>query len=84
VGGGVQRANLTDAAVGLRKVNYTPAYEAIAGVKFFVFRHFALFGEFKRTTGEHTFRYDTLRPADFQERVSITANHLLAGVAVHF
>ncbi len=84
VGGGVQRALLTDSSTGLRKINYAPAYEAIAGVKFFVFRHFAIFGEFKRTTGEHTFKFDNVKPVDYQERHTITANHLLAGVAVHF
>lgn len=83
-GGGVQRARFTDSLTGFRKADYAPAFEAIAGVKLFLFRNIAVFGEFKRTYAEHRFKFDNLRPLDYQEKHNITANHLLAGVALHF
>ncbi len=84
VGAGVERARLTDGATGFRKVDYAPAFDVIAGLKLFVFRNFALFGEYKRTYAEHRFKFDNLKPLDYQEKHTITANHLLAGVALHF
>jgi hypothetical protein len=84
VGVGVQRAFLTDHATGFRGADYAAAYEVVTGLKFFLFRHLAVFGEFKRTSAEHDFQYNNLKPLDFSERHNITSNHLLAGVAVHF
>lgn len=84
VGVGAQRARLTDPVLGFRRDDYSPAYEVVAGLKFFVFRHLAVFGEFKRTSAEHEFQFGNVAPPGYEERHNITSNHLLAGVALHF
>ncbi len=79
IGGGVQRARLS--IQGYEETSYSPSFQALTGIKFFVIKYLALFGEAKWTQGWHTFKYET----DFYwERYSISTLHLVGGVALHF
>lgn len=79
IGGGVQRARLS--AGSYEETSYSPCFQGLGGIKFFVIKYLALFGEAKWTQGWHTFKYET----DFYwERYSISTIHLVGGVALHF
>ncbi len=80
IGGGVQRTSQTWASV-VNDVSYSPEWQALAGAKFFIFRNFAIFGEWKRTSG--TFRSGFGFP-EYRESTPIVSNHLVGGVALHF
>lgn len=79
IGGGAQRARLS--RQGYEETSTSPSIQALGGVKFFVVKYLAVFGEAKWTQGWHTFKYET----DFYwERYSISTIHLVGGVALHF
>lgn len=77
VGGGVQHASmrLTD---GSEDSNSALLVQGLAGVKIFVVRHVAIFGEYKFTYAEHSFVFDSTR------NETIQAHHMTFGVALHF
>jgi len=82
---GVQRTHLSDSSVSHQETSYSPAIQGLAGIKFFIFRNFALFGEWKRTTGWGTFTYDGAGfPPGFSEKVTIASNLVVGGIAIHF
>ena len=79
IGGGAQRARLS--TVGYEETSYSPCFQGMGGVKFFVIKYLALFGEAKWSQGWHTFKYET----DFYwERYSLSTIQLVGGVALHF
>jgi hypothetical protein len=79
VGGGAQRARLS--TLGYEETSTSPSVQALGGIKFFVVKYLALFGEAKWTQGWHTFKYET---DSYWERYSISTIHLVGGVALHF
>ena len=84
-GVGVQRAHLSDSIVSHQETSYSPAIQGMVGLKFFIFRNFALFGEWKRTTGWATFTYDgTGAPPGLSEKSTIASNLVVGGIALHF
>ena len=85
VGGGlgVQRAALTRA--GFEETSYSPAVPGLVGVKFFLIRNLAIFGEVKQTTGWNKFDFEGAgAPPGYFEKYTISSNHFVAGVALHF
>ena len=79
IGGGAQRAKLS--ILGYEETSTSPSVQALGGIKFFVIKYLALFGEAKWTQGWHTFKYET---DSYWERYSISTIHLVGGVALHF
>ena len=79
IGGGAQRAKLS--ILGYEETSTSPSVQALGGIKFFVVKYLALFGEAKWTQGWHTFKYET---DSYWERYSIATIHLVGGVALHF
>lgn len=79
IGGGAQRAKLS--ILGYEETSTSPSVQALGGIKFFVVKYLALFGEAKWTQGWHTFKYET---DSYWERYSISTIHLVGGVALHF
>ena len=77
VGGGVQHATmrLTD---GSEDSNSALMVQGLAGIKIFVVRHVAIFGEYKFTYADHSFVFDSTR------NETIQAHHMTFGVALHF
>lgn len=77
VGGGVQHATmrLTD---GSEDSNSALLVQALAGIKIFIVRHVAIFGEYKWTYADHSFVFDSTR------NETIQAHHMTFGVALHF
>ena len=85
VGGGLgaQRANLT--IQGYQETSYSPAVQGLVGVKFFLIKNLAIFGEVKRTIGWNKFDFeDAGAPPGYFQKYTISSNHLVAGVALHF
>jgi hypothetical protein len=85
VGGGlgVQRAHLT--SFGFQETSYSPAVQGLVGVKVFLIKNLAIFGEVKRTTGWNRFDFEgSGAPPGFYEKYTISSNHFVAGVALHF
>ena len=56
------------------------------GMKFFVFRNLAVFGEFKLIWSSHDFTYSNsgIMPPGYEETWSVVTNFLVGGVALHF
>lgn len=85
VGGGlgVQRAHTT--FLGYQETSYSPAVQGLVGIKFFLIKNLAIFAEVKRTTGWNEFNYEGLgTPPGYHEKFTITSNHFVGGVALHF
>jgi len=83
VGGGVQCASMTN--VGFQETSYSPAVQGLVGAKFFLIKNLSIFAEWKRTTGWHRFDFEgSGSPPGFFEKFTISSNHLVAGVALHF
>jgi hypothetical protein len=57
VGGGVQRAVLSLQIFEHREVSYAPAGQVLVGMKFFIMRNLAVFGEYKRIWSSHDFTF---------------------------
>lgn len=79
IGGGAQRARLS--IQGYEETSTSPCFQGLGGIKFFVIKYLALFGEAKWTQGWHTFKYET---DSYWERYSISTIHLVGGAALHF
>jgi hypothetical protein len=85
VGGGfgVQRAHLTN--LGFQETSDSPAVQGLVGVKFFLIKNLAIFGDVKRTRGWNRFDYEgSGAPAGFYEKYTISSNRFVVGVALHF
>ncbi|MDH5668054.1 MAG: hypothetical protein OEY86_08595 [Nitrospira sp.] len=79
IGGGAQRAKLS--VMGYEETSYSPCFQGMGGIKFFVIKYLAFFGEAKWTQGWHTFKYET---DWYWERYSLSTIQLVGGVALHF
>lgn len=80
---GAQRAHMTQS--GFQETSYSPAVQGLIGAKFFLIKNLAIFAEIKRTTGWHTFDFEgSGAPPGFYEKYTISSNHFVAGVALHF
>ena len=85
VGGGlgVQRVAMTLA--DFEETSYSPAVQGLVGVKFFLINNLGIFVEVKRTTGWNTFHFEGAgAPPGYFEKYTISSNHFVAGVALHF
>lgn len=60
---GVQRAVVSLQIVPYREVSYASAGQVLMGMKFFVMRNLAVFGEYKRIWSSHDFTYADIAPA---------------------
>ena len=83
-GVGAQRAVLSLQIVPHREVDYAPAGQVLVGMKFFVFRNLAVFGEYKRIWSSHDFAYTDIFPPGYKETWSVATNVLVGGVSLHF
>jgi hypothetical protein len=85
IGVGAQRAVLSLQIVPSREVDYAPAGQLLVGMKFFVMKNLAVFGEYKRIWSSHEFTYPDLALAPgYFERYSVVTNVLVGGVSLHF
>jgi hypothetical protein len=85
VGGGlgVQRATLS--TLGYTETSYSPAVQGLIGAKFFLVKNLAVFAEIKRTTGWNEFDFEGAgAPPGYSEKYTISSNHFVGGVALHF
>lgn len=85
IGAGAQRAVLSVQINGHREVSYAPAGQGLVGVKFFLMKNLAVFGEYKRILSSHDFSYSAdIKPPGYKETCSLATNVVVGGVAVHF
>ena len=84
IGVGAQRAVLSLQAVPYREVDYAPAGQLLVGMKFFVMKNLAVFGEYKRIWASHNFTYSGVQPPGYEETWSVVTNILAGGVSIHF
>lgn len=85
VGGGLGAQRATLSTLGYKETSYSPAVQGLVGVKFFLVKNLAIFAEIKRTTGWNKFDYQDLGPPPgYYEKYTISSNHFVAGVALHF
>ena len=84
IGVGAQRAVLSLQAVPYREVDYAPAGQLLVGMKFFVMKNLAIFGEYKRIWSSHDFTYSGVQPPGYEETWSVVTNILAGGVSIHF
>ena len=86
IGVGAQRAVLSLQVVPYREVDYAPAGQVLVGMKFFVMKNLAVFGEYKRIWSSHDFTYSGsgIKPPGYEETWSVVTNVLVGGVALHF
>jgi Outer membrane protein beta-barrel domain len=83
-GVGAQRAVVSLQVTPYREVDYAPAGQALVGMKFFLMRNLAVFGEYKRIWSSHTFTYSGTFAPGYEETWSVVTNVLVGGVSVHF
>ena len=84
IGVGAQRAVASLQIVPYREVDYAPAGQALVGMKFFMMKNLAVFGEFKRIWSSHDFTYADVAPPRYKETWSLATNVLVGGVSLHF
>jgi hypothetical protein len=82
---GAQRAHMTYSGF-YEETSYSPAVQGLIGAKFFLIKNLAIFAEIKRTTGWHMFDdFESVgAPPGFFNKFTISSNHIVAGVALHF
>jgi hypothetical protein len=58
----------------------------LVGMKFFVMKNLAFFGEYKRIWSSHDFTYSgsDIKPPGYEETWSVVTNVLVGGVSLHF
>ncbi|MFQ5913108.1 MAG: outer membrane protein [Nitrospinota bacterium] len=78
IGGGFEILDADPAGPG-DDSDTTEVLQVLAGLKFFLTRYLALFGEYKYTHGGHTFQGVTGKV-----EADVSATHIVGGVAVHF
>ena len=84
IGIGVQRAVMSLQIVPHREVSYAPAGQVLVGMKFFVIKNLAFFGEYKRIWSSHDFHDPALFSPGYEEKWSLATNVLVGGVSLHF
>jgi len=86
IGVGAQQATLSLQVVPYREVDYAPAGQLLVGMKFFVMKNLAIFGEYKRIWSSHDFTYSGsgIKPPGYEETWSVVTNILAGGVSLHF
>ena len=84
IGVGAQRAVVSLQVVPYREVDYAPAGQVLVGMKFFLMKNLAVFGEYKRIWSSHDFTYSGVRPPGYEETWSLVTNVLVGGVSLHF
>ena len=86
VGIGAQRAVMSLQFVPYREVDYAPAGQLLVGMKFFVMKNLAIFGEYKRIWSSHDYTWSNsgVAPPGFEETWSVVTNILAGGVSIHF
>ena len=84
IGIGVQRAVMSLQIVPHREVSYAPAGQVLVGMKFFVIKNLAVFGEYKRIWSSHDFHDPALFSPGYEEKWSLATNVLVGGVSLHF
>lgn len=79
LGGGVSRTRAS--WLGQSDTDLTPLLQGVIGVNLFLNSRVSIFTEYKRTHASHSFDF-----SGFQTNVGLTlsANHLVAGVGIHF
>ena len=83
IGGGVQRARLS--TLGYEESSVSPCFQGLVGIKLFLIKYVAVFGEAKWTQGWHSFDYASVgAPSGYSEKYAIATAHLVGGVALHF
>lgn len=83
-GVGVQRAVMSLQFAPHQEVSYAPAGQVLVGMKFFVMKNIALFGEYKRIWSSHDFTWPGIAPPGFEETWCVATNVLVGGVSLHF
>lgn len=84
IGVGAQRAVMSLQIVPYREVSYAPAGQVLVGMKFYVMKNLAVFGEYKRIWSSHDFVDPAFFVPGFEEKYSIGTNVLAGGVSLHF
>jgi hypothetical protein len=84
IGVGAQRAVLSLQVVPYREVDYAPAGQLLVGMKFFIMKNLAVFGEYKRIWSSHDFTYSGVAAPGYEETWSVVTNVLAGGVSIHF
>jgi hypothetical protein len=76
---------LTAEANGHKEIDYSPAGQLLAGIKFFLTKNVEMFGEYKRIWSTHSFNYSTdIKPPGYEERWHMATNIIAGGIAIHF
>jgi opacity protein-like surface antigen len=84
IGAGFQRTSLCLECTE-KAVDTAPAFQALAGIKVFLIRNLAVFGEYKFTHTSHTFEIrDPPTGIITKEELDVTANHFVGGLSLHF
>ena len=83
-GVGAQRAVVSLQFTPYREVDYAPAGQVLVGMKFFVIKNLAVFGEYKRVWSSHDFSYSDIASPGYEETWSVVTNVLVGGVSLHF
>jgi hypothetical protein len=86
VGFGVdaQGAVLSLQIIPYREVDYAPAGQVLVGMKFFVIKNLAVFGEYMRIWSSHDFHDPALFSPGYEGKWSLATNVLVGGVSLHF
>jgi hypothetical protein len=85
VGGGLGAQRATLSVSGYEETSYSPAVQGLVGLKFFLIKNLAIFSEVKRTTGWNEFDFEGAgAPPGYYQKYTISSNHFVAGVALHF
>lgn len=79
IGGGVSRTKASFA--GESTTDLAPLLQGVIGVNLFLTKHVSLFTEYKRTHASHTFGFSSIQT---NVDLTLSVNHLVAGVGVHF
>jgi len=85
IGGGFETTSFCPAQCVEKATDTALAFQALAGFKVFLFRHVALFGEYKFTHASHTFETQSLPTgAIITDELDLNVNHFVGGLSFHF
>ena len=84
IGDGAQRAVMSLQIFPYREVSYAPAGQVLVGMKFYVMKNLAVFGEYKRIWSSHDFHDPALFSPGYEGKWSLATNVLAGGVSLHF
>jgi opacity protein-like surface antigen len=83
IGGGFQTTSFCRAC-SKEAVDTAPAFQGLAGVKVFLFKQLALFGEYKFTHAVHTFETEIFGGGRIKDELDFNVNHFVGGLSLHF